>query len=249
MVVLDADGRVVQVNPAAGAWWGPSLPGGDAWAILEGERLVRANCPENSTAAGDRERRLSLRPSARSIPPAAASSCCTTSLRTYRLRRRSGTPRAPGGDGRDSGVQVAHQLRTPLAAALLYAGNLENWICRRSPGDSIARKTVERLKVLEPPDQDMLLFARGETLTAGGRGRTVAGGRPDHQTLARGPAASVFHHRSFGGRRSSSATENSQAWWTSLENARHAAGSEERSRSTRSARQRTNSGSSSSADD
>ncbi|HZV54868.1 MAG TPA: HAMP domain-containing sensor histidine kinase [Rhodocyclaceae bacterium] len=61
-------------------------------------------------------------------------------------------------------AQLAHQLRTPLAAALLYAGNLENPDLPESSRVSIAQKAVARLKHLERLIQDMLLFARGEVL-------------------------------------------------------------------------------------
>ncbi len=59
---------------------------------------------------------------------------------------------------------LAHQLRTPLAAALLYAGNLEMPQLAEEQRITLARKTVERLKHLERLIQDMLLFARGEAL-------------------------------------------------------------------------------------
>lgn len=61
-------------------------------------------------------------------------------------------------------AQLAHQLRTPLAAALLYAGNLENPDLPEASRLVIAQKTVARLKHLERLIQDMLLFARGEVL-------------------------------------------------------------------------------------
>jgi two-component system, sensor histidine kinase FlrB len=61
-------------------------------------------------------------------------------------------------------AQLAHQLRTPLAAALLYAGNLENPSLPEASRVSIAHKTVGRLKHLERLIQDTLLFARGEVL-------------------------------------------------------------------------------------
>ena len=59
-------------------------------------------------------------------------------------------------------AQLAHQLRTPLAAALLYAGNLENPELPAASRGTIAQKTVARLKHIERLIQDMLLFARGE---------------------------------------------------------------------------------------
>ncbi|WIM06721.1 MAG: HAMP domain-containing histidine kinase [Candidatus Nitricoxidivorans perseverans] len=61
-------------------------------------------------------------------------------------------------------AQLAHQLRTPLAAALLYVGNLENPGLPENRRIGIAGKAVARLKHLERLIQDMLLFARGEVL-------------------------------------------------------------------------------------
>jgi len=61
-------------------------------------------------------------------------------------------------------AQLAHQLRTPLAAALLYAGNLENPVMSEGSRIAIAGKIVARLTHLERLIQDMLLFARGEVL-------------------------------------------------------------------------------------
>lgn len=61
-------------------------------------------------------------------------------------------------------AHLAHQLRTPLAAALLYAGNLENPDLPEAVRISLAGKTVARLKHLERLIQDTLLFARGEVL-------------------------------------------------------------------------------------
>jgi two-component system sensor histidine kinase FlrB len=52
-------------------------------------------------------------------------------------------------------AQLAHQLRTPLAAALLYAGNLENAALSPAAHAAIAQKTVARLKHIERLIQDM----------------------------------------------------------------------------------------------
>lgn len=62
-------------------------------------------------------------------------------------------------------AQVAHQLRTPLSTALLYAGHL----ARPQIGDSdrirFAEKTLSRLRYLERLIQDMLLFVKGARLS------------------------------------------------------------------------------------
>ena len=61
-------------------------------------------------------------------------------------------------------AQVAHQLRTPLATALLYTGHL----ARPQLGDTdrirFAEKSLSRLRYLERLIQDMLLFVKGARL-------------------------------------------------------------------------------------
>ncbi|HEX5126374.1 MAG TPA: ATP-binding protein [Rhodocyclaceae bacterium] len=59
---------------------------------------------------------------------------------------------------------LAHQLRTPLAAALLYTGHLANTQLAASERADVATRAVERLRHLERLIQDMLIFARGEAL-------------------------------------------------------------------------------------
>jgi two-component system sensor histidine kinase FlrB len=56
---------------------------------------------------------------------------------------------------------LAHQLRTPLATALLYAGNLAREQLGEAERLRFAGKALERLRALERMIQDMLLFLRG----------------------------------------------------------------------------------------
>jgi two-component system sensor histidine kinase FlrB len=56
---------------------------------------------------------------------------------------------------------LAHQLRTPLATALLYAGNLAREHLSDSDRQRFAQKALARLKDLERMIHDMLTFLRG----------------------------------------------------------------------------------------
>jgi two-component system sensor histidine kinase FlrB len=56
---------------------------------------------------------------------------------------------------------LAHQLRTPLATALLYAGNLTRERLSDTDRQRFAEKAMARLKDLERMIQDMLTFLRG----------------------------------------------------------------------------------------
>ena len=58
---------------------------------------------------------------------------------------------------------LAHQLRTPLAAALLYTGNLRQPELDPMQRTMVADRALERLRYLERLIRDMLLFARGDS--------------------------------------------------------------------------------------
>ncbi len=59
-------------------------------------------------------------------------------------------------------ANLAHQLRTPLSTALLYASHLGNDVLTPEERQKFATKTVERLKHLEHLTGDMLRFVKGE---------------------------------------------------------------------------------------
>jgi two-component system, sensor histidine kinase FlrB len=58
-------------------------------------------------------------------------------------------------------AQVAHQLRTPLATALLYTGHLAKPQLKEADRLRFADKSLARLRYLERLIQDMLLFVKG----------------------------------------------------------------------------------------
>ena len=58
-------------------------------------------------------------------------------------------------------ARLAHQLRTPLATALLYAAQLGQASLAAPERERFAGKTVDRLRHLERLIEDMLLFVRG----------------------------------------------------------------------------------------
>lgn len=60
-------------------------------------------------------------------------------------------------------ASLAHQIRTPLSAATLYAGHLGNEQLTHDMRLRFAQKLQERLRHLESQIRDMLIFARGET--------------------------------------------------------------------------------------
>lgn len=58
---------------------------------------------------------------------------------------------------------LAHQLRTPLATALLYTAHLAKEQLSENDRKRFAQKSLQRLRHLERLVQDMLIFVRGDT--------------------------------------------------------------------------------------
>ena len=59
-------------------------------------------------------------------------------------------------------ASLAHQIRTPLSAALLYASNLKNPRVSEPVREQFVDKLIGRLHHLEQQVQDMLIFVKGE---------------------------------------------------------------------------------------
>lgn len=156
VVVFDAGGRVVEANPAAAAF---GFAAGRSWAEVEAERFTAAETP-GEYCAGDRRVAVSVTPLDSAGGRIVLLHDVTEAHRLKTQAERNERLAAMG----EMAAQLAHQLRTPLAAALLYAGNLENPDLAATSRVSIAQKTVARLKHLEHLIQDVLLFARGEVL-------------------------------------------------------------------------------------
>src|SRR5690606_1613618 len=63
-------------------------------------------------------------------------------------------------------ASLAHQIRTPLSAAMLYAGHLSHPELAPQLRLKCAEKLMSRLVHLDQQVRDMLIFARGETRLA-----------------------------------------------------------------------------------
>ncbi|MDP2823767.1 MAG: HAMP domain-containing sensor histidine kinase [Sulfuritalea sp.] len=158
VVVLDGSDRVLQANPAASRVLGDAIIGA-GWAAIEAAALEASETP-GEYLAGDRRLAVAVTP----LDSAGGRIVLLHDVtETQHLKTRAERNQRLAAMG-EMAAQLAHQLRTPLAAALLYAGNLENRELPAASRISIAQKTVARLKHLEHLIQDMLMFARGEVL-------------------------------------------------------------------------------------
>ena len=158
VIVIDSHGLISEANPAARELLGLPLVG-ELW------RQVIARCfapreddgHEISLKDG---RRLSI--STRSLDAEPGQLVLLNDLtETRRLQDQLARHERLSSLGRMV-ASLAHQIRTPLSAALLYASHLTEQPLPVETQQRFAGRLKERLHELEHQVRDMLVFARGE---------------------------------------------------------------------------------------
>lgn len=162
VVVVNGEGRVEQCNPAAQTILGAS-PINEAWdAFAQQHLLDSGNAAERVTGCDAQARRVSV--GVTDIDSAGARIVLLHDVTAaQRLKDHAARNERLAAMG-EMVASLAHQLRTPLAAALLFAANLRTPELRPQAREHCAAMTVGRLKELDRLIQSMLLFARGDVL-------------------------------------------------------------------------------------
>lgn len=162
VVVLDRDGRVVQANRVVEAMFGVPLAGVD-WAGFCTDRLAATETPGEwqLDIAGELRRVTRVDAALESGDGHIVLLNDVTDAHHMRLAAERNERLAAMGE---MVAGLAHQLRTPLAAALLYTATLVQQEMGPADRERIGSRAMERLRHLEKLIRDMLLFARGETL-------------------------------------------------------------------------------------
>jgi two-component system sensor histidine kinase FlrB len=158
VILLDALAVVAAVNPAAIALFGADIVGRH-WGDVARDHL------EPTLTVGEwlcGSRRLSIAESA--LPSAGGKILLVHDISAaHRMKtelERSQRLAAMG----EMAASLAHQLRTPLAAALLYTANLGQPGVADEARARFSDKATAQLRRLERLIQDVLLFARGESI-------------------------------------------------------------------------------------
>ncbi|MEG1039114.1 MAG: ATP-binding protein [Pseudomonas sp.] len=158
VIVIDAQGRVREANPAACELLGEPLVG-ELWRQV----IARSFAPrvddghEVSLRDG---RRLSI--ATRSLDAEPGQLVLLNDLtETRHLQGELARHERLSSLGRMV-ASLAHQIRTPLSAALLYASHLAEQQLPLETQQRFAGSLKERLHELEHQVRDMLVFARGE---------------------------------------------------------------------------------------
>jgi two-component system sensor histidine kinase FlrB len=156
VVVLDGQGLVQQLNPAAHLLLG-SIERGQAW-----DSVYRDNFEQNQS--GDEQRlcsgRLVTLTERRLEPEAGRILLLLDITETRQLQERLDRQQRLSAMG-EMAAQLAHQIRTPLSSALLYVSHLANDNLPTEKRARFAKRTRARLLHMERQINDMLAFARG----------------------------------------------------------------------------------------
>ncbi len=157
VVVLDGEGIVQECNPAAvdllgeplrhRAWseiiaraFAPRSDDGHEISLADGRRVNLSTCP-----LGDEPGQIIL---------------ITDVTEMRRLQDRLHHQQRLAAMG-ETAASLAHQIRTPLASALLYASNLKRQHMSDTDRLRIGERIFQRLRHLEQLVNNMLLYARG----------------------------------------------------------------------------------------
>ncbi len=156
VVVLDQRGLVQEFNPVADDLLGP-LATGESWHNIV-ERAFQPRWDDGHDVSLGDGRRVNIATQALSGEPGQIL-LLTDVTETRRLLEQLAHHKRLSAKT-EMAAAMAHQIRTPVAAALLNVGNL-----RKAPNENFRARAVDRalgsLRKLERLVEDMLLFARG----------------------------------------------------------------------------------------
>ena len=162
VVVLDSQGVISQTNPAAVTLLGEPLEG-ERWVDII-QRCFAPRRDDGHEVSLKDGRRVSIE--IRTMENQPGQLILLTDLtETRQLQSQLAHAQRLSAMGRMV-ASLAHQIRTPLSAAILYGGHLSQDDLDDELRQRCAARLMSRLTHLEQQVRDMLIFARGETRLA-----------------------------------------------------------------------------------
>ncbi|WP_298448060.1 ATP-binding protein [uncultured Marinobacter sp.] len=162
VVVLDSQGVVSQSNPAAAALLGEPLEG-ERWVDVI-RRCFSPRRDDGHEVSLKDGRRVSIEIRTMENQPGQLI-LLTDQTETRHLQSQLAHAQRLSAMGKMV-ASLAHQIRTPLSAAILYGGHLTQDDLDDEMRQRCASRLMSRLTHLEQQVRDMLIFARGETRLA-----------------------------------------------------------------------------------
>jgi len=162
VVVLDSQGVVTQTNPAAIGLLGEPLDG-EHWINVI-QRCFAPRQDDGHEISLKDGRRVSIEIRTMENQPGQLI-LLTDMTETRQLQSQLAHAQRLSAMGKMV-ASLAHQIRTPLSAAILYGGHLTEADLDEEMRQRCANRLMSRLSHLEQQVRDMLIFARGETRLA-----------------------------------------------------------------------------------
>jgi two-component system sensor histidine kinase FlrB len=159
VLVIDGKGKVKQANHLAKELLGEPLEEQVWRAIIKRSFKPRADDGHEVSLLDGRKVKLSTTPL---VNEPGQLIVLTDLTETRHLQQRIGHLQKLSSLGKMV-ASLAHQIRTPLSAAMLYAANLSNNTLSKEARGQFADKLLSRLRDLESQVNDMLLFAKSGT--------------------------------------------------------------------------------------
>ncbi len=160
LVIINSQGRIVWLNPPAEAMLGYGLLG-TLWLDV----LLRAFVPRDDdgheVSLADGRRVHAAIATLDSLPGILISLTDITATRDYEKAKENEKRLVSIGT---MTAQLAHQIRTPLASAMLYTDHLNNLPNLEARTQNWIYRLQECHSSIEQQIQDLLLFARGTTI-------------------------------------------------------------------------------------
>ncbi|SCK05600.1 two-component system, sensor histidine kinase FlrB [Vogesella sp. LIG4] len=156
VVELDDAGVVTQINHAAGKLL-PDLPTGRNWQMAE---WLQRDSQDGEYLRHHPDGSISFVSAAEVALQDQGSFMLLVDVTHLRELHEQLAQQAKLASMGSMAASLAHQIRTPLATALLYAANLRQDNLPEAARTRFASKVVERLQALESLVQDMLSFVR-----------------------------------------------------------------------------------------
>ncbi len=156
VVVLDADGKILECNAIAVTFLGEPLLA-QTWAdiVARSFQPMFANPHERLLANGAR-----LNISYRQLEHKAGQIIVLSDVSEMRALQELLNQQKQMSAMGEMAASMAHQVRTPLATALLYASQMSNSTIDNETRQRFSEKILERLRYLERQVDDMLIFAK-----------------------------------------------------------------------------------------
>ncbi|MBV7314789.1 PAS domain-containing sensor histidine kinase [Shewanella sp. NIFS-20-20] len=177
IVILDEDGVVTEANTVAKTLLGEPLEGIRWLTIIERAFAPRKDDGHEISLRDGRRVKLAMTP----LSPEPGQLIVLTDLTETRQLQTSLSHLERLSALGKMVANLAHQVRTPLSAAILYASNLKQARLSSDARERFSDKLLDRLSDLERQVNDMLLMARGQ---ANGQETLISAEQLMHQVMS-----------------------------------------------------------------